>query len=140
MNIKNAKKLKTLLNQADNAKKVNPLDLSSDQDLTVALMNLLAIENDFYTDGATDGVGAMVHNIRMRLMGRIVENQHMDMSARLLARAMQMIDDGGRAMASGNQTDAYALFDDAYGLYSLFWGLNMGLITTEDVLQSDVEF
>ena len=33
------------IEQADSVKKVNPLDLSSDQDLTIGLMNLIAIED-----------------------------------------------------------------------------------------------
>ena len=33
--------LEQLIEKADNVKKANPLDLSSDQDLTIALMNLV---------------------------------------------------------------------------------------------------
>ena len=47
----NKEYLKQQVEFADNTKKVNALDLSSDQDLTIGLMNLLFIED--YT-GAGD--------------------------------------------------------------------------------------
>ena len=36
--------LNDFIQKIDDAKKVNPLDLSSDQDLTIAIMNLISIE------------------------------------------------------------------------------------------------
>ena len=40
--------LEELVKKADNAKKANPLDLSSDQDLSIALMNLISLEEHFF--------------------------------------------------------------------------------------------
>lgn len=42
--MKKAKNVKEFVEQIDNAKKLNPKDLSSDQDLTIAIMNLISIE------------------------------------------------------------------------------------------------
>ena len=39
--MKKAENVKEFVEQYDNAKKVNPKDLSSDQDLTIAIMNLI---------------------------------------------------------------------------------------------------
>lgn len=139
MKTKHKKDLKSAIANADAAKKVNPLDLSSDQDLTIALMNLIAIEDEYYVTGAKNGLGQMVHDIRARLMARIVPASRMDLSVRLLGRAMHMIDDGIRVLADDNQVAAYAMFDGAYELYSLFWGLNMGLVSENEILKSNVE-
>lgn len=38
------KKIKEYVEKIDSAKKVNPKDLSSDQDLTIGIMNLISIE------------------------------------------------------------------------------------------------
>ena len=114
--------------RADNAKKVNPRDLSSDQDLTIGLMNLIAIENI-----APDSqVAELVVKIRKKLMGRVVQDTKlMDESYKMLARAVSLINDGMRALPDTNQ--AYKHFDAAYVMYSMFWGLNMGFIEIEDI-------
>lgn len=114
--------------RADNAKKVNPRDLSSDQDLTIGLMNLIAIENI-----APDSqVSEMVVEIRKKLMTRVVQDTKlMDESYKMLARAMQLINDGMRELPDAGR--AYKYFDSAYVMYSMFWGLNMGFIEIEDI-------
>ena len=114
--------------RADNAKKVNPRDLSSDQDLTIGLMNLIAIENI-----APDSqVSEMVVKIRKKLMTRVVQDTKlMDESYKMLARAMQLINDGMRALPDAGR--AYKYFDSAYVMYSMFWGLNMGFIEIGDI-------
>ena len=113
--------LQDLVINADNVKKVNPLDLSSDQDLTIALMNLLVIEDDF----------EHVRDIRQKLMSRIVrrDDDVWGTSERLLGMAMRLVDDGNRTFGK----DAYALYNRAYEFYSLFWGVNMGLVGIKDI-------
>lgn len=129
-----------LVEQADAAKKVNPLDLSSDQDLTVALMNLISLEEHFFFSGAKTqktGFYDMINTIRdMRkeLMARVVQKSTAEngetwcISKHLLAASMRLMEVGTKALSAGNATDAYNLFNKAYDLYSLFWGVNMNLI------------
>ena len=126
--------------QADAAKKVNPLDLSSDQDLSVALMNLISLEEHFFFSGAKTrktGFYDMINTVRdMRkeLMERIVQKSSAEngevwcISKHLLAASMRLMEVGTKALGAGNTKDAYAMFDKAYDLYSLFWGINMNLI------------
>ena len=44
--------LEEMIAKVDASKKVNPLDLSSDQDLSIALMNLISLEEHFFFSGA----------------------------------------------------------------------------------------
>lgn len=129
--------LRKHIEMADMAKKSNRLDLSSDQDLTVGLMNLLSIEEyiKLHTTNDYAGLLDMVVGIRMRLMERIVNSsdKNKDTMERLLTESMSCIDDGVHLLSSGDNDTAYALFDDAYAKYSLFWGLNMGLIDKKDI-------
>ena len=127
---------KTLLKQrvleSDNAKKVNPLDLSSDQDLTIGLMNMLAIE-DICLD---TNLGLMVHDMRVNLMKRIVKKSDAELwnvSQKLLALAIKLINQGTKAQQSGDINASYRYFDDAYHAYSLFWGVNMGMVAVSDI-------
>ena len=54
---KTSKKLsmEEMIEKLDAAKKANPLDLSSDQDLSIALMNLVSLEEHFFFSGAKTG-------------------------------------------------------------------------------------
>ncbi len=109
---------------ADAKKKVNPLDLSSDQDLTVALMNLMAI----------DGKLADCDRLRHSLMLHIVkETGLIDVSERLLGAAMRLAEYGTKHLESGQKGIAYDCFDQSYQMYSLFWGVNMGMVDIKDV-------
>ena len=49
------KNVKEFVEKLDAAKKVNPKDLSSDQDLTIGIMNLISIEEHLMFSGAKTG-------------------------------------------------------------------------------------
>lgn len=139
MFFKRKNKLKHAVIDADNAKKVNPLDLSADQDLTIAIMNLIKLEkllDGVDTSGGYDMSGA-IRDMWHRLMGRVVSDKNRElwnMSLYLLGLATDFMERG--FVTTGAM--AYEMFDKSYEVYSLFWGLNMGLITVSDVAQ-DIE-
>ena len=141
-----------MIKKLDAAKKTNPLDLSSDQDLSIALMNLVSLEEHFFFSGAkTKKPGFydlinVVRNMRKELMERIVKKSSSDngevwcISKHLLAASMRLYEVGTKALGAGNKKDAYAMFEKAYDLYSLFWGLNMDLIDLAGVHESVPDF
>ena len=124
--------LKHMVECADSAKKVNVLDLSSDQDLTIGMMNLLFIKD--YLNNDSD-LSKIVHNIQSKLMDKIVKKSDKNrlLSEQLLLESMRLMVDGDKQLASGNNADAYKLYDSAYEKYSLFWGINMELIDAGDI-------
>lgn len=132
--------MEEMINQLDAAKKVNPLDLSSDQDLTIALMNLVSLEEHFFFSGAkTEKPGFydlinVAREMRKELMLKIVKANSTDdgeiwcISKHLLAASMRIKEVGDKANAQGKKEETIDLYAKAYDLYSLFWGINMGLI------------
>lgn len=120
----------------DSRKKANPLDLSADQDLTIALMNLAAIEDGF---SAPSDLINFVRDVRMDLMARIVhgDDKVWDTSWRLLVLAAQLMDQGNKSSGAA----AYQYFNRSYELYSMFLGINMGLISPKEVKKavSDID-
>lgn len=132
--------LEEMVARVDASKKVNPLDLSSDQDLSIALMNLISLEEHFFFSGAkTQKTGFYdlintVRDMRKELMSRIVKKSSAEngevwcISKHLLAASMRIMEVGTKALSAGNTQDAYNLFNKSYELYSLFWGINMDLI------------
>lgn len=111
------KNLKHMVEYTDASKKVNSLDLSSDQDLTIALMNLVAIE-----EIAPNGqIGQMVSEMRERLMARMTQDAEiMVRGYELLAQAVRAMDDAARAQQDGDNVTAYKLYDVSYEAYVLY--------------------
>ena len=140
--MKKAENVKEFVERIDNMKKKNPKDLSSDQDLTIAIMNLISIEEHLIFSGAKTGKDsfyAMVNDIReMRknLMLKIIpsyEGEVWCISKHLLATSMRLMEVGTKQQSMGNTKDAYDLFNQAYDLYCLFWGLNMNIIDAKEI-------
>ena len=111
------KNLKHMVEYTDASKKVNPLDLSSDQDLTIALMNLVAIE-----EIAPNGqIGQIIGEMREHLMGRMTQDTETMVRGRdLLAQAVRAMEDAARAQQDGNNVTAYKLYDASYEAYVLY--------------------
>ena len=53
---------------------------------------------------------------------------------------MRLYEVGTKAMSAGNKKDAEKMFEKAYELYSLFWGLNMKMIDLSGVREMEPEF
>lgn len=144
----NQKELQTFIDKMDNLKKDNKLDLSSDQDLSIAVMNLISIEEHFFFSGAKTGntdyydMIKDIREMRKELMQKLIkeyEGEVWCISKHLLAASMRLMEVGTKEMGRGRKEDAYELFTKAYNLYSLFWGLNMKLINTGDIKKIDDE-
>lgn len=138
--------LNELVEKVDKMKKDNALDLSSDQDLSIAIMNLVSIEEHFFFTGAKTGndkyydLLAEVREMRKALLKRIIkeyEGEVWCISKHLLAASYRLMEVGTKAQGKGNKEDAKEMFQKAYDLYSLFWGLNMKLIDLGDVKKID---
>ncbi len=137
-----AKNVKEFVERIDASKKVNPKDLSSDQDLTIAIMNLISIEEHLVFSGAKTGKNSFydlieeVREKRKNLMQKIIpsyEGEVWCISKHLLASSMRLMEVGTKQQSLGNKEVAYDLFNQAYDLYCLFWGLNMNMLNIADV-------
>ena len=140
--MKKAKNVKEFVEQMDNAKKLNPKDLSSDQDLTIAIMNLISIEEHLVFSGAKTGKTSFydlikdIRELRKNLMLKVIpqyEGEVWCISKHLLASAMRLMEVGTKQQSLKNDEQAYQLFNQAYDLYCLFWGLNMNMLNVDDV-------
>ena len=141
-----AQSMKDFVEKLDASKKKNPKDLSSDQDLTIALMNLISIEEHLVFSGAKTGKTSFydmvkdIRELRKNLMLKVIpayEGEVWCISKHLLATSMRLMEVGTKQQSMGRDEDAYALFNQAYDLYCLFWGLNMGLIDTDGIKWQD---
>jgi hypothetical protein len=140
------KDLNEFVAKVDDIKKKDKMDLSSDQDLSLAIMNLISIEEHFFFTGAKTGKNEyydlinIVREMRKELLKEIIkeyEGEVWCISKHLLAASMRLMEVGTKQLSMGKKDVAYSLFNKAFSLYSLFWGLNMKLINVGDVKKMD---
>jgi len=130
----------------DEMKKKDKMDLSSDQDLSIAIMNLVGIEEHFFFTAQKTGKNEYydflyeVREMRKELLKKIVgepEGEVWCISKHLLAASYRLMEVGTKQLTIGKKEEARGLFDKSFKLYTLFWGLNMGAIKTEDIKKID---
>ncbi len=139
-------KLDEFIQKADSLKKQEKMDLSSDQDLSIAIMNLVGIEEHFFFTGAKTGKTEYydlineVREMRKELLKKIIKDYEGEVwciSKHLLAASYRLMEVGTKQLSMGKKDEAYELFEKAYNLYSLFWGLNMNIINTGEIKKID---
>lgn len=140
------KNLNEFIQKVDEMKKQEKMDLSSDQDLSIAIMNLVSIEEHFFFTGAKLGKSEYydmikdVREMRKELLKKIIkeyEGEVWCISKHLLAASMRLMEVGTKQLGQDRKEEAYDLFGKAYNLYSLFWGLNMKLLNVGDIKKID---
>jgi hypothetical protein len=129
--------LKNFMDKIKTAEAGHKLDLSSDEDLSLAIMNLISIEEHLFFTGNKTGkikyfnILNEAREMRKELMKLIVKNPEGELwctSKHLLAASMRLFEVGTKAQTKGDHKSAHKFFEKSYHLYNLFWGLNLGLV------------
>ena len=137
----NKKDIKKLLDKVEEFTKQKGLDLSSGEDLSIGIMNLISIEEHlFYTSQKTKDKKYMdllseVRLMRTELLKEIIKDYEGEVwciSKHLLAASMRLMEVGTKELKKKNKKKAWDLFEKSYKLYSLFWGLNLGVVEVKD--------
>ncbi len=142
------KNLDEFLKKMNELKTKDKFDLSSDEDLSVALMNLISLEEHFFFSGTKSNNKKYfnflneVREMRKKLMQKIEKNPSVEehcIMKHLLAASMRLMEVGTKKLSKNNKEEAYELFEYAYNLYSLFWGINLGALKVSDIEKIDDE-
>jgi len=137
------KKVQEWIKKIENSKK-GSLDLSRDEDLSIALMNLISLEEHFYfTAMKTENAKYLdmlqdVRKMRQQFMKKIVVNpkgEEWCISKHLLATSMRLIEVGTKEQSKNNAKEAEECFKAAFDLWSLFFAINMKLIETKELTE-----
>ena len=121
------------------AKNKSELDLSSGEDLSIALMNLISLEEHFlFSYMKTQQEKYLefleqVREIRKKLLAKIVKKDEKSekdysekwcISKHLLATSMRLTEVGTKYLHDGKKEEAKEVFMNAFNLYNLFWAVN----------------
>ena len=127
----------TFFEKIEKMKKSGSVDLSTEEDLSIAIMNLISLEEHFFFTGAKtkkseyfDLLGE-VREVRKELLAKMIDKNEGEtwcISKHLLAATMRLIEVGVKFNSDGKQAEAKEMFDKAYKMYSVFWALRLKLI------------
>jgi len=128
---------KGLIQKVEEMKKSGSVDLSTEEDLSLAIMNLISLEEHFFFTGAKtkkpeyfDLLGE-VREMRKELLARMMDKNEGEtwcISKHLLATTMRLIEVGTKLHSDVKHKESQEMFDRAYKTYSMFWALRLNLI------------
>ena len=120
--------------------KSKEFDLSRDEDLSLAIMNLVSLEEHAYFTAQKTGDDSYLNLVqkfrktRTDLLKDIVtdpQGEEWCMSKHLLATTMRLIETGNKYYAQDKKR-SIQLYDHAFDMYSLFWHINNKNNTRQD--------
>ena len=129
--------MKALLRKAEEIKKSGGADLSTEEDLSIAIMNLIALEEHFFFTGSKTekpeyfDMLREIRDMRKKLLARMIDKNEGEtwcVSKHLLATTMRLIEVGTKLHSDGKQAEGREMFARAYKTYSMFWAIRLKLI------------
>ncbi len=128
-------KIKNFIKKIDEVKNKDELDISGWEDLSIALMNLVSLEEHCffsYVKTQDDQFLKMLENVRelrKKLLALIVkkddDSEKWCMSKHFLASSMRLYEGANRLLHEKKEKEAKEMYKDAAELYGMFWTLNL---------------
>lgn len=118
------------------------VDLSTTEDLSIAVMNLINLEEHFFFTGVKThkeeyfDTAHEVRNMRKDLLKQLMpdhEGETWCASKHLLATTMRLIEVGNKLHSEDKKKEAKEMFEKAYKVYSIFWALKLKLVQAHQV-------
>jgi len=137
-------KLPDLLKKVEDLKKSGNFDLSLEEDLSIAIMNLISLEEHFYLTSQKTGkdeylkLHQEIRILRTQLLQKMIskhEGETWCISKHLLAATMRLIEVGDKYQTLGKSKEAKEMFSLGYKTYSMFWGIRMNLLKLPDLTE-----
>lgn len=119
-------------------------DLSAAEDLSLAVMNLVSLEEHFFFTAMKTGkndyldTSREVREMRKELLAKLMpdhEGETWCASKHLLATTMRLIEVGNKFQTDGKKDEALEMFKKAYKIYSIFWALKLKLLNVGEIVK-----
>ena len=131
------KQFEKLLEKVETMKRSGSVDLSTEEDLSLAVMNLVSLEEHFFFTGVKTKKSEYfdllqeVRTMRQELLAKMIaksEGETWCIAKHLLATTMRLSEVGTKLQAGAQPAEAQEMFDRAYKTYAMFWALRLKLI------------
>ena len=139
-------KFRKLLAKVKQIQASGSYDLSLEEDLSIAVMNLISLEEHFFftsqKTGKSDYLDLLqqTREVRKQLLAKMIpvnEGETWCISKHLLAATMRLIEVGTKYQTDGKKIEASTAFTQAYKIYSLFWMVRFKLLDLKSVKKID---
>lgn len=126
-----------LVRKISELKETGSFDLSTEEDLSLAVMNLVSLEEHlFFTAEKTKkdtyfDFAEQIREMRKSLLARMMpqnEGETWCITKHLLAASMRLLEVGTKLRSNGKKEEAKDMFDKSYELYTLFWAIRLKLV------------
>lgn len=130
--------LDEFLAKIESLKEKAGVDLSTSEDLSLAVMNLISLEEHFFFTGVKTKKDEYfesseeIRDLRKGLLAELMPNHEGEtwcISKHLLSATMRLIEVGNKLQSDGKKDEAKKKFEEAYKVYGIFWALKLKLIT-----------
>ncbi|MBI4993799.1 hypothetical protein HZC33_02475 [Candidatus Wolfebacteria bacterium] len=135
-------KFKQLIEKVQNLKKANKFDLSTDEDLSIAVMNLISLEEHFFfTAEKTQKEEYFdfikeIREMRKTLMKKMIEEYEGEVwciAKHLLAASMRLMEVATKLQTDKKDEEAKDMFKKSYHLYAMFWAVRLKMVDLSNV-------
>ncbi|MEI8339462.1 MAG: hypothetical protein WCF94_02240 [bacterium] len=140
--------MEEILKKLEELKKKGELDITTEEDVSIGIMNLIGAEEHLYfTAEKTRKPEYLdllneVREQRKILMKRLLpktEGESWCLSKHLLSAAMRMMEVGTKLQTDGKKDEAKEMFDGGYKMYSMFWAIRFDIIKAHEIHVCGVE-
>ena len=137
--------LEEFLKKVESLKEKSGVDLSTAEDLSIAVMNLVSLEEHFFFTGVKTkkdeyfDVSREIREMRKQLLAQLIpenEGETWCIAKHLLATTMRLIEVGTKLQSDGEKDKAKAMFEKAYKVYSIFWALKLKLMKGQKIKEA----
>ncbi len=138
----NIKKYEEILKKMEALKAGGSLDLSTEEDLAMAITHLISLEEHFYFTGAkTDKPEYFdmlneVRTMRTKLLARMIDKKEGEVwciSKHLLSTSMRLMEVGTKLQKEGKKDEAKEFFMDSYKMFNLFFALRLKIVNLPEL-------
>jgi hypothetical protein len=139
---KESEHFQEILKKMEGIKANGGLDLSTEEDLAMAIMNLISLEEHFFFTGAkTDkpeyfDLLIEVRSMRTQLLAKLIDKKEGEVwciSKHLLATSMRLMEVGTKLQKADKKDEAKEYFDNSYKMFNLFFALRLKIINIPDL-------
>lgn len=126
----------------EKARKEGGVDLSTAEDLSLAVMNLISLEEHFFFTALKTkrdeyfDTSNEIRQMRKELLAKLMphhEGETWCISKHLLSASMRLMEVGNKLHSEGRTEEGKRMFENSYKVYSIFWALKLKLIAAEEV-------
>ncbi len=135
-----------IMKRVEEFKQGKNLDLSTEEDLAIAIMNLISLEEHFFFTGAKIDKPEYfdmlqeVRSIRTKLLAKMIdktEGETWCISKHLLATSMRLIEVGTKLQSSGKKDEAKEMFKKAYEMFNMFFALRLKILHACNIVEEN---